>query len=221
MIVTIDGPAGTGKSTVAKRLAAVLGFEYLDTGAMYRMIAAQAVSAKIDLNDPQAIFQIARDARIDFQQGAALLNGIDVTGQLRDSEVTVAASLVAQNPQVREVLVERQRELAQGRNIVCEGRDQGTVVFPAARCKFFLTASAEIRAQRRFSELQSQGKEVAFEQLLAEQNERDLRDETRPIAPLKPAPDAELVDTSSLTIDSVVHLLQEGVAAKMKSTSNG
>lgn len=221
MIVTIDGPAGTGKSTVAKRLAAVLGFEYLDTGAMYRMIACQAVSANIDLNDPQAVFEIAREARIDFQQGVALLNGIDVTGQLRGSEVTVAASLVAQNPQVRDVLVERQRELAEGRNIVCEGRDQGTVVFPAATCKFFLTATAEIRAQRRFSELQSQGKEVAFEQLLAEQNERDLRDETRPIAPLKPAPDAELVDTSSLTIDSVVHLLQEGVAVKMKSTANG
>ncbi len=214
MIVTIDGPAGTGKSTVARRLAESLGYEYLDTGAMYRMIACHAVSKGVSLGDSKAIEAVAEESQIDFRDGNAYLNGTDVSGELRQPEVAVAASKVAQVPRVREILVQRQRGIATGRDIVCEGRDQGTVVFPDARCKFFLTASPEIRAKRRQQELSSQGKDVTYEQLLEEQNERDLRDETRTIAPLKPADDAELVDTTELSIDEVVEQLITIVQSK-------
>lgn len=204
MIVTIDGPAGTGKSTVARQLAQSLGFEYLDTGAMYRMIAVLAVEEDLNLEDLSVISELAERAEIDFNDGAAILNGIDVSTKLRDPEVAVAASVVAQNSKVREKLVQRQRELAAERNIVCEGRDQGTVVFPQAEAKFYLTAASEVRAKRRLNELLEQGKEVLYEQLLEEQNERDQRDENRPVAPLKPAQDAVLIDSTELTIEDVV-----------------
>ena len=206
MIVTIDGPAGTGKSTVAKNLAAILGFEYLDTGAMYRMIAAQTVIEGVDLEDSNAIAELASRTQIDFQNGCAMLNGKDVSNQL--SDFGLDASVVAQNRQVREVLVQRQRELAENRDIVCEGRDQGTVVFPSAECKFFLTASAEIRAKRRLEELLKKGTEVTYQQLLDEQNERDQRDENREVAPLKPAADAEIIDTTTLGIQEVVQSIR-------------
>lgn len=209
MIVTIDGPAGTGKSTVAKQLAAALGFEYLDTGAMYRMIAVLAVEEDADLESAVVVADIAKQAELNFQDGAAILNGKDVSSKLREPEVAVAASVVAQNHKVREKLVDRQRELAAERDIVCEGRDQGTVVFPQAEAKFFLTATSEVRAKRRLQELLDQGKEVLFEQLLEEQNERDKRDENRPVAPLKPADDAVLVDSTELTIADVVSQLEK------------
>jgi cytidylate kinase len=207
MIVTIDGPAGTGKSTVAKQLAKAIGFEYLDTGAMYRMIASQAALESVDLKDSNAIAELAIRTQIDFQNGKAILNGNDVTDQL--SEFGLAASIVAQNTQVRDVLVQRQRELAENRNIVCEGRDQGTVVFPTAERKFYLTATAEIRAERRLEELLKKGKEVTYQQLLDEQNERDQRDENREVAPLKPAADAKIIDTTTLSIEEVVEALEE------------
>ncbi len=215
MIVTIDGPAGTGKSTVAKQLAATLGFEHLDTGAMYRMIASQAAVEGVDLNDSSSIAQLATRAQINFQNGKAMLNGSDVSAQL--SEFGLAASVVAQNSEVREVLVQRQRELAENRDIVCEGRDQGTVVFPKAECKFFLTATAEIRAKRRLEELLDKGKKVTYQQLLDEQNERDQRDENREVAPLKPAADAEIVDTTTLSIDQVVEALEELVQSAQQN----
>lgn len=217
MIVTIDGPAGTGKSTVARQLAESIGFEYLDTGAMYRMLAVQSLHRRVDLNDPQALEEVAAQAHLCFEGGAALLNGVDVSDRLRTPEVAVTASIVAQNPCVRSILVDRQREMARSLNIVCEGRDQGTVVFPNAECKFFLTAIAEIRAQRRFEELQAQGKEVIFEQLLEDQNERDHRDANREIAPLRPADDATLIDTSTMTVDEVVQQLSALVRARMSS----
>ncbi|MBT5020423.1 MAG: (d)CMP kinase [Planctomicrobium sp.] len=215
MIVTIDGPAGTGKSTVAKQLAQVLGFEYLDTGAMYRMIAVLAVEEDLDLEDLSAISELAERAEIDFKEGAAILNGVDVSTKLRDPEVAVAASVVAQNTKVREKLVQRQRELAAERNIVCEGRDQGTVVFPQAEAKFYLTAASEVRAKRRLNELLEQGKEVLYEQLLEEQNERDQRDENRPVAPLKPAKDAVMIDSTELTIEEVVRDLEEIIQQRL------
>lgn len=209
MIVTIDGPAGTGKSTVARQLAASLGFEYLDTGAMYRMIAVLAVEKDADLEDFNAVATLAKESEVDFYNGSAMLNGRDVSSKLREPEVAIAASVVAQNQKVRERLVERQREMAAERDIVCEGRDQGTVVFPNAEAKFFLTATSEVRAKRRLQELLDQGKEVLFEQLLEEQNERDKRDENRPVAPLKPADDAVLVDSTEMTIEQVVGKLKD------------
>lgn len=214
MIITIDGPAGTGKSTVAKRVAEELQFEYLDTGAMYRMIAIQAVASQTKLTDEKLVSQIAEKAKLDFQQGAAILNGRDVSDQLRTQEVSLAASVVAQNEHVRSLLVERQRQLAEERNIVCEGRDQGTVVFPHAELKIFLTADPEVRAKRRLEDLRAQGKEVAFDQLLEEQTERDQRDETRTVAPLVPAADAIQIDSTKMAIEDVVQQIAEEALAR-------
>lgn len=221
MIVTIDGPAGTGKSTVARELAQMLGFEYLDTGAMYRMIALEVLRSGIDVRAEQAVARVAGESALDFQDGAALLNGEDVSSQLRTPAVAVAASQVAQNPEVRELLVERQRQLADGRNIVCEGRDQGTIVFPQAEHKFFLTATPEVRAERRLQEMQAQGKAVDFEQLLAEQNARDERDQNRTLAPLQPAADACLVDTTQLDLEAVIALLLNQIQSGRSIPADG
>jgi CMP/dCMP kinase len=224
MIVTIDGPAGTGKSTAARLLADELGFQYLDTGAMYRMVALESERQQVDPREARAVAELTASLHIDFNDGRALLNGNDVSRQLRSAEVSRRASVVAQNPHVREILVRRQRELARQRNIVCEGRDQGTVVFPDAECKFFVTADPEVRARRRMLDLQSQGHEVDFDDLLREQSERDGRDQTRAIAPLKPAPDALIVDTTRLSIDEVVGVLKSHVEERIGKTgpeSNG
>ncbi|TWT55453.1 Cytidylate kinase [Thalassoglobus neptunius] len=208
MIITIDGPAGTGKSTVAQRLAQVLQFEYLDTGAMYRMIALKVLSSAVSLEDSDQVANVAGATQLEFDQGAAILDGGDVTHRLREPEVSAAASVVAQNPAVREILVSQQQAIAKGCDIVCEGRDQGTIVFPHADFKFFLTAAEEIRARRRMEDLQRQGTEASFNLVLSEQRERDARDETRSIAPLQPAADAVIVDSSEMTIDEVVTHLQ-------------
>jgi cytidylate kinase len=214
MIVTIDGPAGTGKSTAAKRLAAVLGFEYLDTGAMYRAVAALCLEAEVELNSLAAA-EIARTSAITFQGGRTIARGMDVTEYLRSPEVSQASSIVAQHPEVRAALVARQRELAGVLNFVCEGRDQGTVVFPQAECKFFLTASPEERARRRMEELALCGKHVPYHELLAQQRERDERDLNRSVAPLKPAPDAIVIDTTSISLDDVIKHLEKEVRARM------
>jgi CMP/dCMP kinase len=214
MIVTIDGPAGTGKSTAAKRLAAALGFEYLDTGAMYRAVAALCLEAEVELNSLAAA-EIARTSNITFQGGRTIARGLDVTEYLRSPEVTQAASIVAQHPEVRSALVARQRQLAAELNFVCEGRDQGTVVFPQAECKFFLTASPEERARRRMEELALCGKHVPYNELLAQQRERDERDRTRDVAPLRPADDAIQIDTTAISLEDVVRQLEAYVRSKM------
>ena len=216
MIVTIDGPAGTGKSTVARELAQALGFEYLDTGAMYRMIAWGVVRGGIDMDQQDPVAQFARMAKIEFDGRDAFLNGTLVTDQLRTPDVSLVASRVAQNAEVRAAMVEKQRIIAAGCDIVCEGRDQGTVVFPGAEYKFFLTAAEEIRAQRRLEELLAQGKDARFQQVLDEQRERDDRDATREVAPLKPAADAILIDTSLLTIDEVILQIQQIIEADQR-----
>jgi cytidylate kinase len=217
VIVTIDGPAGTGKSTVARHLAETLGFEYLDTGAMYRMIALKTVQTGIDPHDHAAVATLASAAGLDFQDGRALLDGQAVGPELRTAETTLAASLVAQIPAVRELLVRRQRELARRRNIVCEGRDQGTVAFPHAECKFFLTADPGERAKRRQIELTAQGQEVDFDDLLRDQTARDERDAQRSVAPLKPAEDAVIVDTTALSLDEVVTRLQTHIRLRQQA----
>ncbi len=218
MIVTIDGPAGTGKSTAARRLAETLGVQFLDTGAMYRMVALKALRNQIDLEDHPTVSALAATTVIDLSNGRYLMDGADVSGDIRSVEVTKAASYVAQIPRVREILVGRQREFAAARDVVCEGRDQGTVAFPHAEFKFFLTADPAERARRRVSEMNAKGKEVDFETLLQEQTARDQRDAGREVSPLRPATDAILIDTTSLCLEEVVNLLRDHIVVRQQTT---
>jgi len=211
MVITIDGPAGTGKSTAARGLAARLGFEVLDTGAMYRAVALAAMRRTISLHDAEALSELLRNVRLDFRSGQMLLDGEDVSTAIRQPEIAQAASQVAAVPLVRQHLVRLQRQAAEGRNIVAEGRDQGTVVFPDAAVKFFLTASPQARAERRRRELASRGLERDLGDILAEQAERDHRDSTRQVAPLTPAPDAIVIDTTHRSIDDVLALMEQYV----------
>jgi cytidylate kinase len=208
-IVAIDGPAGAGKSTVARQVAQRLGFALVDTGAIYRCVALKASRLGIDWTDEVALGPVAREAHIDFhfEQGVnrVRLDGEDVTDAIRAPEMSKGASTVSARPAVRAALLDLQRQLARAEaGAVLEGRDIGTVVFPDAEAKVFLTASPETRARRRFEELRAKGSDVAYETVLADQLTRDHEDESRPIAPLKPAPDAVRVDSSGLTTDEVV-----------------
>lgn len=211
MIVTIDGPSGVGKSTVARLLAARLGFEHLDTGAMYRAVALAVLRAGADPADAAAVGAALPGLHIELPPGRVLLNGADVTAAVRTPEVSQGASKVAAVPAVRRHLAERQRAFAAGRDVVCEGRDQGTFVFPDARFKFFLVADARARAARRAAELCAKGQRVSADEVLADQDERDRRDAARDLAPMKPAPDAEVVDTTDLSIDAVVAHLESAI----------
>lgn len=213
MIVTIDGPAGTGKSTVARQLAARLGFEFLNTGAMYRAVALACLQRAVDPAAEVAANAVAASLSIHFSHNRLLLDGMDVTEEVRQPEVSHAASQVAAIPAVRARLVELQRAAAEGIDLVTEGRDQGTVVFPDAACKFFLTASPAERARRRQRELAQQGQDIDLEEILQQQAERDDRDLNRAVAPLKPAEDAEIVDTSEMTLDAVLEHLEQRVRA--------
>lgn len=212
MIVTIDGPAGAGKSTAARELARRLGFEYLDTGAMYRAVTLVCLRAGVDLSDQEIVADLARNTRIDFREGRLIANDEDVSGEIRTLRVTEECRFVAANNAVRALLVDLQREIAGRRDIVTEGRDQGTVAFPAAECKFFLTADPLKRAERRRKELEERGETVDFEQLVASIRERDERDRTREVGALRPADDAEVVDTSA--VDAVT--LVERLAARVR-----
>ena len=209
MIVTIDGPAGTGKSSVARMLADRLGFEFLNTGAMYRAVAYACLQRQLDLASEQAVGDVAHSLEIFFSNNRLLLGKEDVTEAIRGQEVTQSASIVAANPVVRKRLVELQRIVGQGTNLVTEGRDQGTIVFPNAECKFFLTASPEERARRRQRELLEKGEDISLEELLEQQKLRDLRDETRACSPLKPAPNAVIIDTTQMTLVHVASHLEQ------------
>jgi cytidylate kinase len=213
MIVTIDGPAGTGKSTVARRLAERLGFEFLNTGAMYRAVALVCLERRVPLDDVVAVGLVPTGLTIVFRANRLYLDGRDVSDAIRSAAVTDAASLVASNPEVRTRLVELQRRVADGVNLVTEGRDQGTVVFPQAECKFFLTASPEERARRRLRELTEQGQPATLEAILADQTLRDQRDETRACGPLKPAEDAIVIDSSVLSAEDVLGEMERCVRA--------
>jgi len=204
MIVTIDGPAGTGKSTAARRLSETLGFHFLDTGAMYRVVALRCLETSSDPEDEEISGRLAHSVVITFAEGCTFVDDRDVSSDIRRTEVSQAASLVARNPAVRSAMVEQQRQFAAGRDIVTEGRDQGTVVFPNAEFKFYLTADPIERARRRFDELRAQGQPVTLEELLAQQEVRDERDQTRSVAPMRAAEDAIVVDTTGLTIDQVL-----------------
>lgn len=207
MIITIDGPAGAGKSSVARRLAQRLGYCFLDTGAMYRAITLAAIRENADWNDGAAIAQLAEKVPLALVGDRVLLGDEDVTEAIRTVEVTAHTRHVANNPGARAQLVALQQRLATGKDVVTEGRDQGTVAFPQADCKFFLTASSEQRAERRVRERQAKGEKATLQQVLDEQNLRDSEDESRDVGRLVPADDAVIVNTDQLDQDQVVEQL--------------
>jgi CMP/dCMP kinase len=215
MIVTIDGPAGSGKSTAARALAERIGFAFLDTGAMYRAVALEALTRGLDLDDFEAVAQLARKMTIEALGPVVRVDGRDVTAAIRTPDVTSAASRVAAIPDVRAALVRMQRKAAEGLDVVSEGRDQGTVVFPDAECKFYVTAAPEVRARRRLLELQEAGEQISFEDLLRQIVERDTRDKTREAAPLRAADDAIRIDTSDLSQDEAVSRMETIVRERM------
>ena len=212
-IVAIDGPAGSGKSTVARAVAHRLGYTYIDSGAMYRCVALWAVRLEMDLHDMHRLEQLAQQASIRFQDGAVLLNDEDVSRAIREPRVSDAASKVAAYPGVRRAMRQEQRRIAKLGPVVMEGRDIGTVVFPEARVKIFLDASSEARAGRRAAEMGAPLQEVA-----GEMASRDQRDRTRAEAPLTQAPDAEYLDTTALTSAEAEEAVLKLVR---KRTSNG
>ena len=199
MVIAIDGPAGAGKSSVARGVAAALGFTYLDSGAMYRSVALAALRSGIDLDDPEAMGELARSLQIGVSDGRVELDGADVTDAIRSAEVTAAASRVAVHPDVRAAMVERQRALIDAGRYVAEGRDIGTVVSPEAPLKVYLTASDEERARRRAAE---SGEPV--DSVRDSQHRRDSRDRDRPHGALRPADDAVELDTSGIPLEQVV-----------------
>jgi cytidylate kinase len=211
MIITIDGPAGAGKSSAARELARRLGFEFLDTGAMYRAVTLAALKADIDVRDRAAVAALLPSLRIDMPPGQVSLNGEDVTALLRTADITAASGPVADNPAVRHRLGQLQRSLAAGRNMVCEGRDQGTVVFPDASCKFFLMADPVERARRRQREMQQRGEVRDLVSILHAQQARDRRDAERDLAPMKPAAGAVILDSTDLSLEQVVDRMEQVV----------
>ncbi len=217
MIVTIDGPAGAGKSTIARALAQRLGFRFLDTGAMYRAVAWAAMNRGHDWSQPEQLVALASTLRLDVSESLVAVDGQDVTREIRTPGVTAATHYAANNPGVREILVEQQRKTAGDDNLVTEGRDQGTVVFPHAECKIYLTASPEERARRRAQELTARGQSATFEEVLAAQNRRDASDSSREVGPLAAAADAVQVATDGLTPEQVLDRLEALVRGKMPS----
>jgi len=211
MIVTIDGPAGAGKSSAARTLAQRLGFEFLDTGAMYRAVTLAALRAAIDRHDQEALARLLAEMKLELPPGRILMNGEDITKVIRTAEVTAASGQIADSQVVRRQLVQWQRQIAAGRDMVCEGRDQGTIVFPDAACKFFMVADPLERARRRQREMASRGEIVDLEAVLQSQEERDRRDAARDLAPMVPAPDALLLDTTHLSMDQVVEHMEREV----------
>jgi cytidylate kinase len=211
MIITIDGPAGAGKSSAARALAQRLGFEFLDTGAMYRAVTLAALRAGIDPRDQDALARLLANLRLEMPPGRVLLNGEDATGLIRTAEVTAASGAIADSPAVRRHLVGLQRAIARGRDIVCEGRDQGTVVFPDAGCKFFLVADPAERAARRHREMTARGEHVELRDVRRMQEERDRRDAARDLAPMVPADDAVLLDSTRLDLAGVVDRMEREV----------
>jgi cytidylate kinase len=217
MIVTIDGPAGAGKSSVARALAQRLGFRFLDTGAMYRAVALAALQQGVDLQDAQALADLAEQLTIELQGTDVLLNGVKVTDQIRTPQVTQAVRFAADNLTVRRRLSALQRRAAAGGSIVTEGRDQGTVVFPDADCKFFLTASPQERARRRYLEMQDRGLYVSEQEVLQQQTDRDRQDGERPVGRLEKAEDAIEVSTDGLHVDQVIDRLEQLVRQRLEA----
>lgn len=209
-VLTIDGPSGSGKGTISRRVAEVLGWHLLDSGALYRAVGYAASVARLDLTDEAAVTHCAQTVRITFRASddgddtRVIVNGHDTSDELRTETCGAAASAVAGFPGVRQALLDKQRDLRQPPGLVADGRDMGTVVFPDASFKVFLTASADERAQRRYKQLKAKGLDVTLAGLLEEIQARDARDASRTVAPLKPADDAVLVDTTRMSIEAAV-----------------
>lgn len=203
-VIAIDGPSASGKGTVAERVAVALGFRYLDSGALYRLATLNALRARVALDDPAALARAARGMEISFRDGRLWLGGEDVTEAARTEEVSAATSKVAASPEVRTALLERQRRFRGPPGLVADGRDMGSVVFPDATLKVFLTADVEVRAERRYKQLMEKGMCVKMPDVVEELRQRDARDSNRPVAPLRHYPDAFFLDTTRLTIDQAV-----------------
>lgn len=221
--IAIDGPAGAGKSTISRMVAADIGFLYVDTGALYRSIGLYAVRHNIETTDPQQIQKMLNDVVVElkFVEGEqrVFLNGEDVSEEIRLPEMSMAASNVSAIPSVRNFLFELQQNMAKNNNVIMDGRDIGTVVLPHAQIKIFLTASPEDRAQRRFEQLKQSGTPVHYDELLEEIKQRDYNDSHREIAPLRQAEDAILVDTSGNTLEQSVALLKGLIQKKLSEIS--
>lgn len=224
-IVTIDGPSGAGKSTISKLLAAELHYTYLDTGAMYRVVGLQVERSGFDLeaeNGREKLVQLLATLEMTMapgeegQETRVFLHGEDVSDAIRTPEMAMVASRVSAEPEVRKKLTEMQRAIGQNGAIVAEGRDMGTIVFPEARFKFFLDATPAERAKRRQQQLMEQGKRVEYGELLTQIQKRDRDDSSRALAPLKPAPDAVVIDSSEMSIDEVVSFMLKTVHEKKK-----
>lgn len=215
MIVAVDGPAGSGKGTVTKRIEQDMGFLNLDTGATYRCVALAVLRNNIDLKDEEKIVELAKKINIKIekseQKDIILLDGEDVSKKIREKEVTQIVSQISSIIPVREIMVETQRKLAVGKNVIVEGRDIGTVVFPNADLKIYLDASVEIRAKRRFKEIQESGIDMTYEEVIENIKSRDYNDMNKKVGALKKAEDAIVIDSSNLTIDEVVNKIKEEI----------
>lgn len=217
--VAIDGPAGAGKSTIAKAAAKELGFIYVDTGALYRAVAYNAVKNGV-IDDEQGIISMLDDTKVELKyvEGvqSVYLNGEDVSGFIRTPEISMGASKVSAIPQVREFLLNFQREIAKTNNVIMDGRDIATVVLPDAEVKIFLFASPECRAERRYKELVEKGENVSFDDVLKDVNQRDYQDSHREIAPLKPSEESIMADTSELTLQESIDLIVNTIKEKIQ-----
>ncbi len=210
-VITVDGPSGSGKGTLCQLLAKKIGFHLLDSGALYRLVALAALNQQVDINNQQAMENVTAQLDVRFDTAAEntriLLKGEDVTNAIRSEIISMNASIVAAYPGVRKALLKRQRDFRQLPGLVADGRDMGTTVFPEADLKIFLTASAEARAQRRYKQLIEKGEEVDLDELIKDIQERDERDSNRTVSPLKPAPDAVLLDSTQMTIQEVLEAM--------------
>jgi cytidylate kinase len=219
MIVTIDGPAGAGKSSAARLLAQRLSFDFLDTGAMYRAVALAALRAGVAPSSETELARLVDGLDLQMPPGHVIMNGEDVSTLIRTPEVTAITGKVADSPAVRKRLAAAQRAIATNRMIVCEGRDQGTIVFPHAECKFFLVADPAERARRRHREMTARGSTMSLDQVLESQKVRDAHDECRDIAPMEPADDAIRLDSTGLSLEDVVSRMEAEVRRRMGAVS--
>jgi cytidylate kinase len=220
-VIAIDGPAASGKGTIAAGVANELGFRYLDSGSLYRLVALKALRDNIGLDEEGTLADAAANLDVEFEHGGVRLDGKDATDDIRGESVSAAASQVAVHPKVRHALLSRQQAFRQPPGLVAEGRDMGTVVFPDAAVKVFVTASAEERAKRRHKQLIAKGISVTMEGLLRDIRERDARDASRMTAPLRPADDAVILDTTNLTIDAAIGAVLDLYRDRASSAGTG